>query len=163
MKRVYDSSSLIDIWEYYLPSTGLFPEFWKWLLDSLRSGEAVVPVAAFEELEAGAEDFAKFLLAKGVEPVKEDSRVKDASKAIQNALGTGPKGFPHPGVGEADIIIMATAKALQAALVSEELQDTPPKRIARYKMPSVCGMEEVGVECTNIKGFLAAYAAILRQ
>ena len=158
MKRVYDTSSLVDIWRYYLRRTGLFPEFWAWLLASFQE-EAYIPADAFEELEREEPDFAELLKAQNVKPVEPNERIDGEDRAIREELGVGPKGFSSAGVDEADVAIIATAKVLQATLISEEKQKDPPKRLARYKIPSVCKLPSVKVQCMDIKDMLSAIKA----
>ena len=67
------------------------------------------------------------------------------------------------GVGENDLLIIATARAQRAELVSEERrQNDLPKERHNYKIPAVCAMAEVSVPCMNFIDFIKRSAVVFR-
>jgi hypothetical protein len=69
---------------------------------------------------------------------------------IKDLLGIVDDNYHAKGVGENDILIIATARAHGAELVSdEERQPNLPRIPAKRKIPLVCSMNEVGVACIS--------------
>jgi hypothetical protein len=65
-------------------------------------------------------------------------------------LGIDGDSYHPKGVGENDILIIATARAHSAELVSDEgKQNHFPDIMAKRKIPAVCAMIEVSVTCIN--------------
>jgi hypothetical protein len=70
----------------------------------------------------------------------------------------------HPkGVGENDILIIATARAHGADLVTdEERQSMLPKELSKYKIPAVCAIARVSVPCFGFIEYIKRSKAVFR-
>jgi Domain of unknown function (DUF4411) len=73
-------------------------------------------------------------------------------------------GLYHPkGVGENDILIVATAHTYGAELVSDEKRQMQPLDIpAKQKIPAVCAMPDISVDCINFIEFIKRSDVIFR-
>ena len=70
-----------------------------------------------------------------------------ASLGIENQYGIG--------VGENDLFIVATASTNHCGLISNEaVQQNLPSAKSKYKMPAVCAMPGVGVNCISFLDYL---------
>lgn len=77
-----------------------------------------------------------------------NSTLENAS-LIQGLLGIEDDQYGD-GVGENDILIIASAMEHDQELISEEKhQHNRPKNIKNCKIPAVCAMDEVAVSCIN--------------
>lgn len=71
------------------------------------------------------------------------------AKFIKDLLGISEDHYTK-GVGEEDLFIIAIAQETGATLVTEEgRQSVPPSLKSNYKIPIVCSLEEVNVDCCN--------------
>jgi len=71
------------------------------------------------------------------------------AQEIKTLLGIVEEQYTK-GVGENDLFIIAMAKETSTILVSEESrQNNLPALKSNYKIPAVCNMQEVQVECIN--------------
>lgn len=74
---------------------------------------------------------------------------------IKNTLGIVNDNFHVDGVGENDLLIVSTAAVHALPLVSDEkVQNTKPLYMARYKIPTVCELDNVSVSCNNFVDFI---------
>ena len=72
----------------------------------------------------------------------------DASR-IKKLLGIKGDSYGS-GVGENDLIIIATARAHAAELLTDEArQPGLPKNRHKYKIPAVCDIVEVKISCVS--------------
>lgn len=79
--------------------------------------------------------------------LREALRIKTLLGIIDDKYGEG--------VGENDLFIIATTRLCHTILVSDErTQPSPPKKMQNYKIPAVCSMKDVGVECINFLDFI---------
>jgi hypothetical protein len=78
------------------------------------------------------------------------SEVLAESLRIKHLLGIEEDQYHPKGVGENDIFIIATASVNGITLISDEgRQFGKPDILAKYKIPAVCELQEVGVTCIN--------------
>ena len=82
---------------------------------------------------------------------------------IKGLLGVVGDNYHAKGVGENDILIIATARAHGVELVSdEEKQPTRPQVISKSKIPAVCDMAGVAVTCINFIEYIKRSEAVFR-
>ena len=82
-----------------------------------------------------------------------DEILQDALR-IKNLLGIVGDRYGG-GVGENDLFIIATARSAGARLISNEaVQTVLPKVKPNYKIPGVCSMHAVSVDCINFVEFV---------
>ena len=103
---------------------------------------------AFEEIESKLPTCGKWLKESNLEciPLSNDIFIK--ANLIKTLLGIDNDQYNKTGVGENDILIIATAKVYQLPLISEEADQTIlPKNPSNYKIPAVCKLENIEVTC----------------
>ena len=85
------------------------------------------------------------------------------AKRIKGLLGIVDDNYHSKGVGENDILIIATARLHEAELVSDERrQPSLPKISSNRKIPAVCAMPKVSVSCINFIEYIKASGAVFR-
>ena len=145
--QAFDASSMIHAWDHY--PEGQFPGLWEWIGDRIESREFAISEVAYKEVEQKAPDCAKWLEEHAVQ------RLPVTNDALRNALMIkGLLGIENDlygdGVGENDILIIASAKEHHQELVSNEnRQNILPRDMKKYKIPSVCSMPGVAVPCLS--------------
>ena len=144
----FDASSIIHAWDNYPEEN--FPPLWKWISDNIERGEFLMAQVAFEEVKKKAPDCAKFLKNSELTQIKVNNAIAQEAVRIKARLGIVNEDYHPDGVGENDILIIATAKIRKLELVSEEgRQAKQPRENRRLKIPRVCGLPDVGVKCIN--------------
>ena len=85
------------------------------------------------------------------------------AKRIKDLLGIMGDNYHAKGVGENDLLIIATARLHGAELVSDENRQTNlPQVSSRRKIPAVCVMESVSVVCINFIDYIKASGEVFR-
>ena len=78
------------------------------------------------------------------------NRILTLANSIKAMVGVAGDNYHPKGVGENDLIIIATAKDLGVELISDEgRQKAPPKEPRKMKIPAVCDLPGVSVSCIN--------------
>jgi hypothetical protein len=155
---VFDASSIIYAWDNYPVSQ--FPGLWSWIRDGINQGHIQMPAVAFAEVEHPADECAVWLNDSGLNRIAMTNEILLDAMRIKRLLGILDDKYGS-GVGENDLFIIATAKASQAILVSDErVQAGLPKLMANYKIPAVCKMQEVRVECISFLEFIKRSGAV---
>ena len=144
----FDASSIIHAWDNY-PKTH-FPPLWNWIAENIEGGEFLMAQVAFEEVKKKEPDCATFLKNSELKQINVDNAIAQEAIRIKARLGIVSEDYHPDGVGENDILIIATAKIQKLELVSEEgRQAKQPQENRRLKIPRVCGLPDVGVKCIN--------------
>jgi predicted nucleic acid-binding protein len=146
--QTFDASSLIHAWDNYPPEQ--FPPMWRWVADQITAGEFTVPHVAYEEVAAKTPECAAWLKNVRIQRLPITAVIIQQALKIKNALGIQEDSYHPKGVGENDILIIATAAISDAELISNEARQTRiPDIAAKRKIPSVCAMAEVQVRCLS--------------
>ena len=145
---MFDASSILHGWDNYPPEQ--FPALWAWLGNTVEQGEYSISPIAFAEVSAKAPECGDWLNIHSIQKIRPDENTLQMALSIKAALGIVEDQYHGNGVGENDILIVATASCIGAGLVSDEaIQTSLPVSKSKYKIPAVCDLDSVRVECTN--------------
>lgn len=159
--RVFDASSMIHAWDNY--PVRQFPPLWKWMASQIEAKELMMSSVAFDEVNHKAPDCGEWLKDHNLEKLAISNAILQEAKRIKGLLGVVGDKYHAKGVGENDILIIATAHLHGAELVSdEERQTTQPKISSKRKIPAVCVMQSVSVSCINFIDYIKASGEIFR-
>lgn len=159
--RVFDASSMIYAWDNY--PVRQFPGFWEWMASQIEAKQLVMSSVAFDEVNHKTPDCGEWLKDNNLEQLAISNAILQDAKRIKGLLGIVGDNYHSKGVGENDILIIATARAHNAELVSdEEKQITLPKILSKRKIPAVCDMAGVSVSCINFIEYIKRSEAVFR-
>ena len=157
---VLDASSAIHAWDTY-PNEN-FPLFWDWFAEIIHKGEIVLPQDARDEINRILSPCGKWLAERNLEVIRLSDAIVHEAMRIKGILCISNDGYHPKGVDENDIDIIATAKILGCTLVSNEAkQPSLPDRMPKYKIPSVCALPEVNVQCINLINLISRSGRVL--
>ena len=151
--RDIDASSIVYGWDNY--PIGQFPGLWNWIADQITSRELSMSRVAYDEVSVVSPECTEWL--RNCEIVRREitNEIINAALAIKSELGIQNDNFHVDGVGENDILIIASAKVSGVELISDEnKQETLPHNLRKYKMPAVCKMQSVAVSCINFVEYI---------
>lgn len=155
----FDASSIIHAWDNY--PIEHFPPLWNWLSEQIAAGNFSIPSVAMDEIEGKTPECHIWLKAQGIVVLPLTNAILQQAINIKALLEIAEDDYHSKGVGENDLLIIATAKLAGLTLVSEEgRQFRPPKIKAKYKIPAVCGLPDVAVECINFIEVIKSSAAV---
>ncbi len=158
--RAFDASSMIHAWDHY--PEGQFPGLWGWMGEQIESGEFAISQVAFMEVEQRTPECAEWLRGHSIQSLGITNDTLIHALMIQNLLGIENDRY-GAGVGENDILIIASAKEHGHELVSNEnRQNILPEDKKKYKIPSVCNMPQVGVICLSFIELIRRSGAVFR-
>jgi Domain of unknown function (DUF4411) len=159
--QVFDASSMIYAWDNY--PVRQFPGLCEWMATQIGEKKLDMPTVAFEEVANKTPDCGDWLKRNDLKQLQISNAILQDALRIKGLLGiVGDKYNPH-GVGENDILIIATARFYTAELISnEERQLQLPKKLDRRKIPAVCAMTEVSVLCISFTEFIKSSDVIFR-
>lgn len=150
----FDASSMIHAWDSYPPENAHFESLWEWFSSNIQNKEFVISRQAFKEVRRKIPECAKWLQDNNVEIYNLTPESLLIAKDIKESLGILEERYTK-GVGENDLFIIAIAQESGATLVSEEgRQGVLPVLKSNYKIPAICNMEAVGVDCCNFLSLL---------
>lgn len=148
--RAFDASSIIHGWDHY--PIAQFPSLWKWLGEQIAKGNPCMCVIAIDEVKKRSPACHDWLVQNGVKSVPMTNAALQKAVEIESRLGIVNQKYNRAGVGENDILIIALAFDAGHELVSNEARQEDWRKIqnlAKYKIPTVCGLDEVAVPCIN--------------
>ncbi len=116
--------------------------------------DIVMPSVAVTEVVHVAPECAKWLGENDLNQIPMSNAILQDALRIKNLLGIVGDKYGG-GVDENDLFIIATARSVSARLISSEsFQAVPPKAMHNYKIPTVCAMATVNVDCINFVEFV---------
>lgn len=156
-----DASSMIYAWDNY--PINQFPPLWDWMADQVETGQLQMPFVAFDEVNDKTPDCAEWLKENKLQVILPSEAILLEALRIKNLVGIVGDAYHPKGVGENDIMIIATARLHRWPLMSDEgTQAILPKEPAKKKIPAVCGMPGVAVQCGNFLEYLKNSGAIFK-
>jgi predicted nucleic acid-binding protein len=159
--QVFDASSMIYAWDNY--PVRQFPPLWEWMASQIEAKQLVMPTVAFEEVQDKTPDCGAWLKENNLEQLAISNAILQDAKRIKGLLGIVDDNYHAKGVGENDILIIATARFHGAELVSdEERQSTTPQVPAKRKIPAVCAIPAVSVSCINFIEYIKRSEEVFR-
>ncbi|MBX8534566.1 DUF4411 family protein [Pseudomonas cichorii] len=148
----FDASSMIYAWDNY-PETQ-FPGLWKWIKGQISSGLVAMPLVAFEETSAKSPDCGKWLKDSSLGILHPSTEILRRAASLKDLLGIEGNRYGI-GVGENDLIIIATAEMNGVSLVSNEaVQKSLPAALSKYKIPAVCALKKPPTEVIDFLVFI---------
>lgn len=157
--QVFDASSMIYAWDNY--PKDLFPPLWDWLASQIQAGNLQIPEVAHDEITYKVPDCADWLSAQGLEPMEITNEIVQQAVAIKTILGIANDEYHPKGVDENDVLVIAAAKQTQIVLVSNESpQPKRPDEHRKLKIPAVCKLDGVDVECINFLEYIKRSQAV---
>lgn len=160
--HTFDASSIIHAWDNY--PLEQFPPLWDWLANLIASGGLTIPTVALDEVAKKTPECAQWLKDNQIMVLPLEDDILLQASQFKHELGIADDNYHSRGVGENDLLIVATAKFNQAILISNEgRQARPPKTKSQYKIPSVCDLPDVGVKCVNFLEFIKASDAVFTK
>lgn len=156
----FDSSSIIYAWDNY--PIEHFPPVWNWLSremhDQSISFSAIVP----EEVERNSPECWDWLAEQPPLLLPISGAILMEALRIKNLLGIIEDQY-GAGVGENDLIIIATSRLSSLTLVTDESrQPTPPTKDSNRRIPSVCLLPSVGVTTNNFLEYLRSSGQVFQ-
>lgn len=158
--RVFDASSMIYAWDNY--PIRQFPGLWDWMEIQVEEKSLVMPRVAFEEVADKTPECGEWLRKNDIELLEINNAIMQDAMRIKKLLGIKNDKYHSKGVGENDILIIATARAHNAELISNEGRQKSPDKLDKRKIPAVCDMAKVSVPCINFIEFIKRSDKIFR-
>lgn len=160
--HTFDASSVLHAWDNY--PIEHFPPLWDWIAGQIGAGFFSIPEIALEEVTKKAPECAEWLKEQGIQILPLTPQILQMAMAIRHQLGIVEDNYHPKGVGENDLLIIATAMDAGVPLVSDEgRQFKLPDKMGKYKIPAVCDLPGVNVKCINFIEFIRASGAIFAR
>ncbi len=159
--QAFDASSMIYAWDNY--PFEQFPPLWDWMGDLISQGQIAMSAVAFEEVSHKTPDCCAWIEGVGLQRLPVSNSILQEAMRIKGLIGVVDDGYHVDGVDEKDLLIIATSKHHGYGLISDEKkQPKPPDNMRRSKIPLVCGLNTVNVNCLNYLEFIKASKAVFR-
>jgi len=159
--QVFDASSMIHAWDNY--PVVQFPGLWTWIAAEINEQKLMMPRVAYEEVCAKTPDCGDWLVISKLERLEITNEIVQDAMRIKGLLGIVGDNYHSKGVGENDLLIIATARAHKRELVSNEgQQNNLPDVNSKRKIPAVCFMHEVVVPCIDFLQYIRRSEVVFR-
>ena len=157
--QAFDASSMIYAWDNY--PFEQFPPLWEWMGSLISQVQIVMSTVAFEEVSHKTPDCCEWLESVSLQRFPMSNSILKEASRIKVLIGVEDDGYDPRGVDENDLFIIASAKISGLSLVSDEAkQPNRPVNPRKYKIPLVCGLNTVSVNCVNYLDFIKASKAV---
>ena len=138
----FDASSIIHAWDHY--PLAQFPRVWVWLGEEFGAGQFVMSEVADDETKKRAPGCHTWLHHHSLRILPVTQAILDRALQIKAMLGIVSDRDYRGGVGENDLLIIATSVNARIELISNEgRQNALPSNLANCKIPAVCNMAPV--------------------
>lgn len=145
--QMLDASSIVYAWDNY-PEVQ-FPKMWNWIATEISNANLSMADVALNEVGHVAPECEDWLKNNDIRVISTSEKILKEALRIKNLLGIVGERYGG-GVDENDLIIISATKISGLRLVSNEAQQPGlPKSMVNYRIPAVCSMQSVGVECIN--------------
>ncbi|MBB3117714.1 DUF4411 family protein [Pseudoduganella violacea] len=149
--QVFDTSSIIYAWDNY--PIEQFPNLWGWLAQELNASRICLSEVVSSEILGVSSECSQWLHSLAISYLPVNDAILQEALRIKALLQIGA--HYQGGVGENDLLVIATAKQHTAELITNEaIQRTLPKLKANYKIPAVCKLPTVAVNCCSFLDFM---------
>lgn len=146
--QALDASAVIYGWDHY--PIDVFPGLWDWVSEQIQANEFCICEVAQKEVGDKAPECGDWLKVQDIKEDAVDGDVLAFALRLKQVLGIEEANYHAKGVGENDLLIIASAKVRNQTLITNEnVQNNLPDQKAKYKIPAVCRLEEVQVVCKN--------------
>ena len=151
--RLLDASSIIYAWDNYPPEQ--FPKLWEWIALEITEEVLVIAQVALQEVRLKTPECGDWLNDHTIDSISPGNAILHLAIDIQQTLGVSGSHYHPKGVGENDIIIIATAKHCECELITNEnIQNNLPQELIKYKIPAVCDLTNVDVQHLDFLQYL---------
>lgn len=157
---VIDASSIIYGWDNY--PIAQFPGLWEWLATQIAEQYLIIASVAFDEVADNSPECAVWLNGAGIFKIIPQNAILQDARRMMRLLGIMNDDFHPKGVGENDLIIIASAKSCGRPLISDESRQKVPDLPKKRKIPAVCTMPEVTVQCINFLEYIKKSGMVFR-
>ncbi len=150
----FDASSMILAWDNYPPENPHFDSLWQWFSEQIDNNNFSISAIALEEVGHKIPECGEWLKRNNIEVHPLTATSLATAQSIKNTLGIVEDNYTK-GVGEKDLFIISIAKENGKILVSDESrQNKLPPLKSNYKIPAVCDLPEVSIECVSFLDLL---------
>ena len=157
--QVLDASSALYAWDNY--PIDQFPSLWAWLEQQIAIGQLAIAAVALDEVSHKSPECASWLKPRRIAVLPVTQAILLDALRIKALLGVQGEDYHADGVGENDLLIVATARAHDAELLTDEArQPKLPLNRRKYKIPAVCGLPEVATDCLNFVEYFKRSQAV---
>lgn len=157
----FDASSMIHAWDNYPIEN--FPPLWDWLASEIESDNIVMSQIAYEEVGRKIPECGQWLRNNNLQRIQISNPIITVSSQIKRLLGIANNNYHPKGVDENDIFIISTSKVQNIRLISNEnIQLQLPIIHAKYKIPAVCQLPQVNVDCIAFINFVRESRQVFR-
>jgi hypothetical protein len=158
--QVFDASSIIYAWDNY--PVQQFPGLWEWIEARINDGSIMMSSVALGEVHTNSPDCWQWLRDADLQTHEINNAILQESLRIKDLLGIVGDKYGG-GVGENDILIIATASVFRKELVTDEgWQPIPPKKLEKYRMPAVCSLQTVQVPWISFLNYIKRSESVFR-
>jgi hypothetical protein len=152
--HMFDASSTIYGWDNY--PLAQFPGLWDWLGSQIDSDLVTLSETAHREVYLKTPDCGQWLKDNGLTIVANTPATLQEAPQIKSLLNIVGDDYGG-GVGENDLLIIASAKIEGATLVSDEKkQQILPADHKKFKIPAVCAYLNSAVPCENFLEYIVS-------